>query len=173
MPTAAQNPLASSVAAVFAQNKQTQALARFREIADYCRAHENGRVLRNFIEQDMLEVLIAYHEAKGTLTVLRLPDGAICGVHMWYRCNSDWEFDDVVRWTPDDMEGDAIFMAFLYASERGALKEMVYDFLQKEPDALVKRLITSRFKGGSQQRIDRDVRYLHKILKQNERLCYG
>lgn len=166
------NPLAAQVAVALGSGNQPEAVARFAEIADFCRAHETGRVLANY-RDGALELLIAYHEAKGTLTVIRNRAQEIVGVHLWYRCTSEIDWDWVLQWQPDEPKGDAIFMAFLFCTEPGALTEITLDLIRREPDVLVKRLITSRFKAGGQQRIDRDVRYLHKILTLNERLRHG
>jgi hypothetical protein len=62
-------------------------------------------------------------------------------------------------------DGDAIFMAFLFASNTSAWKQMLLKFIELEPDCLIKKLLGVRLRKGSPTRVKYSTKIFTKILK--------
>ena len=84
---------------------------------------------------------------------------------MWYNCDYTWDFSFIENWEEDKEDGDTIFMAFLFAESNDVMKELIHDFIDKEPDMLIKNLVAMREKGGYPRRVDVSKKYFSKILK--------
>jgi hypothetical protein len=56
-------------------------------------------------------------------------------------------------------------MAFLFASNMDAWKQMVLKFIELEPDCLIKKLIGVRHRKGSPTRVEYSTKLFSKILK--------
>ena len=58
------------------------------------------------------------------------------------------------------------FMAFLFPNIHDEIDwGKGYDFMDKEPDMLTKKLVGQRMKGGDTKRVDISRKYFSKILK--------
>jgi hypothetical protein len=89
----------------------------------------------------------------------------IQGVFMWYNCHKDDQWSFVYNWDEDKKDGDAIFMAFLFASNTDAWKQMLLKFIEIEPDCLIKKLIGVRHRKGNPTRVEYSTKLFTKILK--------
>jgi hypothetical protein len=138
------NPLLQSVQIALQNKTQTNAMSMMDEVVRFCEEHENGKVFDGWDHQDEL--------------------GAIKGVFMWYNCNEDdgWHF--INKWQPDREDGDSIFLAFLFAKDTEAFKDLTLDFLTKCPEALEKKKLGLRYRSGFPKRVTYDNRLFKKIL---------
>ena len=134
-----------------------------KSIVGYCIRKENGKVFEG-MDEDTISTMVAYHYFKKTISVIR--DGEeVVGVHMWYNCNYTDDFSFIENWEEDRKNGDTIFMAFLFAESNDVMKELIHDFMDKEPDMLTKKLVAMRERGGYPRRLDISRKYFTKILK--------
>ena len=136
---------------------------KVKDIVGYCIRKENGKVFDDW-DKDVITTMVAYHLAKDTISVVYEGDEVV-GVHMWYNCNYDDGWDFVMDWEEDDLDGDTIFIAFLFASDTEALKKMTLKLIEKEPDVLTKKLVTLRYRNGEPTKVDMTTKYFSKILK--------
>ncbi|MHC4315793.1 MAG: hypothetical protein ACYSW3_25400 [Planctomycetota bacterium] len=161
------NPVLNSAVAALKSGKQPHFNAYVNSIVDYCIENENGKVFQDW-DRETLEQLVAYHQAKGTLIALADDDAKIQGVFMWYNCDSDDQWSFVYNWDKDKPNGDAIFMAFLFASSKSAWKQMLLKFIEREPDCLCKKLLGVRERKGFPTRVEYTTKVFSKILKAKE-----
>ena len=157
------NPLLQSVQIALQNKTQTNAMSMMDEVVRFCEEHENGKVFDGW-DEELIRLMVAYHWAKKTLIVHQDELGAIKGVFMWYNCNEDdgWHF--INKWHPDREDGDSIFLAFLFARDTPAFKELTLDFLTKCPEALEKKKLGLRYRSGFPKRVTYDNRLFKKIL---------
>jgi len=135
-----------------------------KKITEYCIKKENGKVFPNETKET-INAIVFYHIAKETIIIEKDQEGNVVGVVMWYNCNYDdgWEF--IREWTEDRQEGDAIFIAFLFAESREILKALTLNLISVEPNVLIKKLIGIRQRRGVPVKIDLSVKYFNKLLK--------
>jgi len=133
------------------------------EVVQFCKDHENGKVFDGW-DEELIRLMVAYHWAKKTLIVHQDELGGIKGVFMWYNCNEEdgWHF--INKWHPDREDGDSIFLAFLFAKDTPAFKELTLDFLNRCPEALEKKKLGLRYRSGFPKRVTYDNRLFKKIL---------
>ena len=133
------------------------------DIVGYCLRKENGKVFEG-MEEDTITTMVTYHMFKKTISVI-YEDKKVVGVHMWYNCDytDDWTF--VENWEEDKKDGDTIWLAFLFGDSNEVMKELILDFIKKEPDVLAKKLVAIREKQNIPTRIDVSRKYFSKILK--------
>lgn len=133
------------------------------DIVGYCLRKENGKVFEG-MEEDTITTMVTYHMFKKTISVI-YEDKKVVGVHMWYNCDytDDWTF--VENWEEDKKDGDTIWLAFLFGDSNEVMKELILDFIKKEPDVLTKKLVAIREKQNIPTRIDVSRKYFSKILK--------
>lgn len=157
------NPLLQSVQIALQNGTQTNAISAMDEVVQFCEEHENGKVFDGW-DKELIRLMIAYHWAKKTLIVHQDEVGAIKGVFMWYNCNEDdgWHF--INKWHPDREDGDCIFLAFLFAKNTPAFRDLALDFLSQCPEALEKKKIGLRYRSGFPKRVTYDNRLFKKIL---------
>jgi hypothetical protein len=158
------NPVLNSAVAALNSGNQPHFVSFVDKVVAYCKEHENGKVLDGW-EDEALRSLIAYHQAKGTLVVMSDDEADIQGVFMWYNCDADDGWSFVYNWNEDAPDGDAIFMAFLYASSTSAWKQMLLKFIEREPDCLTKKLLGVRYRQGNPTRVEYTTKLFSKILK--------
>ena len=158
------NPILNSAVAALNSEKQPHFAAYVDRIVDYCIENENGKVFEDW-DRETLRQLVAYHQAKETIIALWDNENNLQGVFMWYNCNEDDQWSFVYNWDEDKKDGDAIFMAFLFASNTSAWKQMVLKFIQIEPDCLTKKLLGVRLRKGSPTRVKYSTKIFAKILK--------
>jgi hypothetical protein len=108
--------------------------------------------------------MVAYHWAKKTLIVHTHEDGTIRGVFMWYNCNKDDGWDFINSWKSDREDGDSIFMAFLFAEDKDAFKDLTKDFINKCPEVLEKNKIGLRYRSGFPKKIIYTNKLFRKII---------
>lgn len=137
------------------------------KVTDYCIENENGKVLSNW-DRETIRQLVAYHHFKGTLIVLSNGEQEIAGAFMWYNCDAEADWSYIYNWVEDNNDGDAIFMAFLFASSTKAWKEMLIRWIQKEPDCLHKKLIGSRYRKGQPTKVYYTQKVFSRVLKAKE-----
>jgi hypothetical protein len=130
-------------------------------------ALENGKVLQGW-DKDALRQLVAYHQAKGTLIVLSDDQANIQAVGMWYNCDENDDWSMIQNWSADAKNGNAVFMAFLYANSTSAFKQVILKFIEREPDILWKKLIGVRYRKGVPTRTEYTAKLFSKILKSKE-----
>ena len=133
------------------------------DIVGYCLRKENGKVFEG-MEEDTITTMVTYHMFEKTISVI-YEDKKVVGVHMWYNCDytDDWTF--VENWEEDKKDGDTIWLAFLFGDSNEVMKELILDFIKKEPDVLTKKLVAIREKRNIPTRIDVSRKYFSKILK--------
>mgnify|MGYP003118400022 CR=1 FL=1 len=136
---------------------------KIKDIVGYCIRKENGKVFDNW-DEDIITTVVAYNLAKKTISVI-YEGKKVVGVHMWYNCNYDDQWDIITDWKEDNRNGDAIFLAFLFAENREILKKLTLDLIEKEPDVLTKKLIGIRHRHGVPTKVNLSLKYLKKILK--------
>lgn len=158
------NAVLNAAVAALNSGMQPEFVSYVDRIVDYCIENENGKVLDGW-DREALRQLVAYHQAKNTLIVLADGDSNIQGVFMWYNCNKDDQWSFVYNWDEDNPSGDAIFMAFLFASSTSAWKQMLIKFIQLEPDCLWKKLIGVRYRKGNSTRVEYTTKIFSRILK--------
>lgn len=134
------------------------------DIVGYCIRKENGKVFEG-MEKETITTMVAYHMFKKTISVI-YEGKEVVGVHMWYNCNYEDDWDFIENWEEDKKDGDTIWMAFLFAESNDVMKALIHDFMDKEPDMLTKNLVAIREKnGGMTDRIGISRKYFSKILK--------
>jgi len=158
------NPVLNSAVAALESGNQLDFVAFVDRVVDYCIENENGKVFQDW-DKETLRQLVAYHQAKGTLIVLSDKEQSIQGVFMWYNCDSDDRWSFVHNWEEDKPMGDAIFMAFLFASSLNAWKQLLLKFIEREPDCLTKKLLGVRLRRGEPTRVNYTTKLFTKILK--------
>jgi hypothetical protein len=158
------NPVLNSAVAALNSKEQPHFTAYVDRIVDYCIENENGKVFEDW-DKETLRQLVAYHQAKGTLIALADDEANIQGVFMWYNCDKDEQWSFVYNWNEDKKDGDAIFMAFLFASNTSAWKQMLLTFIEREPDCLTKKLLGVRHRQGKPTRVEYTTKLFAKILK--------
>ena len=133
------------------------------DIVGYCLRKENGKVFKG-MDEETITTMVTYHMFKKTISVI-YEDKKVVGVHMWYNCDytDDWTF--VENWEEDKKDGDTIWLAFLFGDSNEVMKELILDFIKKEPDVLTKKLVALREKQNIPTRIDVSRKYFSKILK--------
>jgi len=157
------NSLLQSVQLALQNAEQKEALVYIDKVVDFCIKKENGKVLDGW-PRDLIQLLVAYHMAKNTILIDAGKDEEIQGVYMWYNCNEEDDWSFVQSWLPDQEDGDAIFMAFLYASDNEAFKRLTANFILKCPEVTTKKLIGIRHRQGAPTRITYTPKLFNKIL---------
>ena len=157
------NPILQSVQVALQNGTQAEAIAEIDKIVDFCIEHENGKVLDGW-SRELIQLLVAYHMAKDTLIVDYDDADNVIGMGMWYYCNEDDDWFFIQNWEPDDKDGDAIFIGFLHALDSSTFKNITRNFLFRCPDALHKKLIMMRHRGGSPTRVEHTRKLFNKIL---------
>lgn len=157
------NPLLQSVQIALQNAEQKEALAFIDKVVDFCIAMENGKVLDGW-PRDLIQLLVAYHMAKDTFIVEQDAEGTILGVFMWYNCDEedDWLF--VQNWEADNPDGDAIFMAFLFAIDTNTFKQLTHNFIIKCPEVMQKKLLGIRYRNSAPTRVVYSTKLFNKIL---------
>jgi hypothetical protein len=158
-----QNPLLQSVQLALHNGSQAEAIELIDKVVDFCIKHENGKVLDGW-PRDLIKLLVAYHMAKDTILIDAGKDEEIQGVYMWYNCNEDDDWSFVQNWLPDQEDGDAIFMAFIYASDNEAFKRITANFILKCPEVTTKKLLGIRHRQGTPTRVTYTPKLFNKIL---------
>ncbi len=139
------NPLLQSVQIALQNAEQKEAIAFIDKVVDFCIAMENGKVLDGW-PRDLIQLLVAYHMAKDTFIVEQDEDGKILGVFMWYNCDEDDDWFFIQNWTPDREDGNAIFLAFIFAENNTAFKGITRQFIAMCSKFAEKKLISIRQK---------------------------
>lgn len=160
-----ENPLLSSVQLALQNATQVEAIQLIEDVTDFCIAHENGKVFYNW-DRDVIKLMVAYHLAKDTIGIVSEKDGSISGVHMWYNCNYDDDWNFVLQWEPDREDNDSIFMAFLFASSPKSFKKLTEAFIKEYNRQGPKKLIGIRQRGeGTPTRVEYKEKLFKKILE--------
>ena len=157
------NPLLQSVQLALHNGAQAEAIAFIDKVVDFCIAKENGKVLYGW-PCDLIQLLVAYHMAKNTFIVEQDEDGKIIGVFMWYNCDEDDDWFFIQNWTPDREDGNAIFLAFIFAENNTAFKGITRQFIAMCPEFAEKKLISIRHRQGAPTRITYTPKLFNKIL---------
>ena len=146
------NPLLQSVQIALQNAEQEEAIAFIDKVVDFCIARENGKVLDGW-PRDLIQILVADHMSKDTFIVEQDEEVNILGIFMWYKCDEDEDWFFVKNWTADNPDGNAIFMAFLFASDNQTFKQMTHDFIIKCPEVMHKKLLGIRHRNGAPARV--------------------
>jgi hypothetical protein len=127
---------------------------------------ENKYVLEHF-PPDVIKTLIAYHYLKNTL-IYHTSEGKVDGLFLWYRCNEQWTWDDIVEWTHDDPKGTCFFLAFLWA-KGSALRQMTLQLIDRQQEVIRGKLYGCRERDDGPTVVEYDQRLLVKILQNHGR----
>lgn len=157
------NPLLQSVQIALQNAEQKEAIDFIDKVVDFCVEHENGKVLAGWPE-DRIQLLVAYHLAKDTFISEQDADGNILGIFMWYNCNEDADWNFVQNWEADYTDGNAIFMAFLFANNTETFKKMTNDFISKCPEVMQKKLLGVRYRNQKPTRVEYTPKLFNRIL---------
>ena len=157
------NPLLQSVQIALQNAEQKEAIDYIDKVVDFCIEHENGKVLDGW-PRDLIQLLVAYHIAKDTILIETNKDEEVTGVYMWYNCDEDDDWFFVQQWMPDREDGNAIFMAFLYASDNESFKRLTANFILKCPEVTTKKLLGIRHRNGEPTRVTYTNKLFNKIL---------
>jgi hypothetical protein len=158
------NPLLQSVQLALHNGAQAEAIELIDKVVDFCIKHENGKVLDGW-PRDLIQLLVAYHMAKDTILVDQEQDEEIQGVYMWYNCDEEDDWSLFKAGLPDQEDGDAIFMAFIYASENDSIQGVLQsNFILKCPEVTTKKLIGIRHRQGAPTRVTYTPKLFNKIL---------
>jgi len=157
------NPLLAQVLQAIKANTQKSAISFFNEVVDYCESRETGKMLPD-CPRSRKVALIAYHFAKGTLATSRDPNGEINGLLMWYRCKPGTERKVVKDWLTDTDDFNFLF-AYAYSDGDKALRSLILNTIQIDPDCLVSDLVWYRHKGKKRREVKTDIKFIHKALK--------
>lgn len=157
------NALLQSVQLTLQNNQQKEAIDFINKLVDFCIEHENGKVLASWPEEQ-IKLLVAYHLAKDTLLFEQDDEGNIQGVFMWYNCNQDDGWGFIQNWDPDDLDGDSIFMAFLFASNTDTFKRMTQNYIIKCPEVMQKILLGIRYRKHRPTKVTYTPKLFNKIL---------
>jgi hypothetical protein len=133
------------------------------KIVGYCIRKENGKVFDDWGE-DIITTMVTYHMMKKTISVVYDGDEVV-GVHMWYNCNYDDGWDFIKNWEEDKPNGDTVFLAFLFADNKEAMRKLTIDLIEREPDVLTKNIISIRQRNGGPERVEYSLKFLKKLLK--------
>ena len=159
------NPLLQSVLLALQSGEQKTYIRFIEDVVSFICNEKNNEVLDDW-EPEALRQLVAYHLAKGTLIVGADEEGEINSCLMWYRCNEDDDWSIVTDWKEDKSNGNALFLAFLYADTKEAFKYLTRRLMQMEPNWEQKALIGLRSKNGNQPtRMDYPKTLFKKILQ--------
>tara|TARA_B100000519_G_scaffold157989_1_gene139628 strand:+ start:26 stop:523 length:498 start_codon:yes stop_codon:yes gene_type:complete len=139
----------------------------FDQLYEFTTASEENAYVLDHFEPKVVRLLIACHYLKNTL-IYHTANGKIDGLVMWYRCNDQWDWDDIVNWTPDDPEGNCYFLAFLWA-KGNALRRMTLELIDRQPEVIRGRLFGCRERQDGPRVVEYDQRLLVKILQKNGR----
>ena len=157
------NPLLQSVQIALQDAQQKEAISFIDKVVDFCAENENGKVLSGWPE-DLIQLLVAYHIAKDTFIVEQDKEGQIMGLGMWYNCEEDADVSFIENWTLDDKDANGIFIGFLHASSTEIFKKITHRFLRVCPEAMHKKIIMMRYKGGKPRRVESNYKLFNKIL---------
>ena len=157
------NPILQSVQIALQNGTQAEAITEIDKIVDFCIEHENGKVLDGW-SRELIQLLVAYHMAKDTLLVERNEEGNVLGLLMWYTCDEDDDWLFIQNWTPDREDGNAVFMAFLFAEDSESFKELTRNFIFKCPEVMHKKLLGIRYRSGAPKRVEYTTKLFNKIL---------
>ena len=157
------NPLLQSVQLALQNATQKEALVYIDKVVDFCIEKENGKVLHGW-PRDLIQLLVAYHMAKDTITTEQDEEGNILGVLMWYNCDEDDDWFFVQNWEADREDGNSIFMAFLFAEDNQSFKKMTHNFIVKCPEVMHKKLLGIRHRRGIPTRVEYSTKLFNKIL---------
>ena len=157
------NQLLQSVQLALQSATQTEALAYIDKVTDFCIEQENGRVLPDWPRKS-IRLLVAYHLAKDTITVVHDADGDVAGTMVWYRCNDDDGDSFFLNWEADREDGNAIFGALLFAKNTETFKEIFRSFTAKCPEVAYKKFIGLRRRAGGERRVEYPTKFFNKIL---------
>ena len=157
------NPLLQSVQLALQNATQKEALVYIDKVVDFCIEKENGKVLDGW-PRDLIQLLVAYHIAKDTITTEQDAEGNILGVLMWYNCDEDDDWFFVQNWESDKEDGNAIFMAFLFAEDNQSFKKLTHNFIIKCPEVMQKKLLGIRYRQGAPTRVVYSTALFNKIL---------
>jgi hypothetical protein len=133
------------------------------KIVGYCIRKENGKVFDDWGE-DIITTMVTYHMMKKTISVVYDGDEVV-GVHMWYNCNYEDGWDFIKNWEEDKPNGDTVFLAFLFADNKEAMRKLTIDLIEREPDVLTKNIISIRQRNGGPERVEYSLKFLKKLLK--------
>jgi hypothetical protein len=133
------------------------------KIVGYCIRKENGKVFDDWGE-DIITTMVTYHMMKKTISVVYDGDEVV-GVHMCYNCNYDDGWDFIKNWEEDKPNGDTVFLAFLFADNKEAMRKLTIDLIEREPDVLTKNIISIRQRNGGPERVEYSLKFLKKLLK--------
>ena len=139
----------------------------FDQLYGFTTANENNAYVLDHFEPSVVKTLIAYHYLKKTL-IYHTSEGAVDGLLMWYRCNEQWDWDDIVEWTPDDPNGNCYFLAFVWA-KGNALRRMTLELIDRQPEVIRGRLFGCRERHNGPRVVEYDQRLLVKILQNHGR----
>ena len=139
----------------------------FDQLYEFTTASEENAYVLDHFEPKVVRLLIACHYLKNTL-IYHTANGKIDGLVMWYRCNDQWDWDDIVNWTPDDPEGNCYFLAFLWA-KGNALRRMTLELIDRQPEVIRGRFFGCRERQDGPRVVEYDQRLLVKILQKNGR----
>tara|TARA_R110000772_G_scaffold85176_1_gene179220 strand:+ start:78 stop:560 length:483 start_codon:yes stop_codon:yes gene_type:complete len=157
------NPLLQSVQVALQNAEQKEAIDFINKVVDFCIEHENGKVLAGWPE-DLIQLLIAYHIAKGTFVVKQDERGEIEGLCMWYNCDEKADYSFIDNWEMDDKDAGGILIGFLHATNTEVLKEITRKGLEVCPEAMQKKLIMMRHRSGAMKRVESNYKLFNKIL---------
>lgn len=157
------NPLLQSVQLALQNATQKEAIAYIDKVVDFCIEKENGRVLPD-LSRECIQLLIAYHMAKDTITVVHDANENIAGTMVWYNCNDDDDDSFFLDWEADREDGNAIFGALLFAKNTETLKEIFRSFILKCPEVTYKKFIGLRRRAGGDRRVEYPAKFFNKIL---------
>ena len=157
------NPLLQSVQLALQSATQTEALAYIDKVADFCIEQENGRVLPDW-PRESIRLLVAYHMAKDTITVVHDADGDVAGTMVWYRCNDDDDDSFFLNWEADREDGNAVLTALLFAKDNNTFKQIIRNFISKCPEVTYKKIMGFRYRSGVNTRVDYTFKLFNKIL---------
>jgi hypothetical protein len=157
------NSLLKSVQVALQNAEQKEAIDFIDRVVDFCVEKENGKVLAGWPE-DRIQLLIAYHIAKDTFIVDQDQEGNIQGVFMWYNCNEGDGWNFVQDWESDDLDGDAIFMAFIFAANTETFKKLTHNFIIKCPEVMQKQLLGIRYRNNKPTQVKYTPELFNRIL---------
>ena len=111
-----------------------------------------------------MRLLVAYHIAKDTFIAEQDAEGNILGIFMWYNCNEDADWNFVQNWEADDPDGNAIFMAFLFADNTKTFKQITNNFISKCPEVMQKELLGVRYRKNKPTKVKYTPELFNRIL---------
>jgi hypothetical protein len=157
------NPLLQSVQLALQNATQNEALVYIDKVVDFCIEKENGKVLDGW-PRDLIQLLVAYHMAKDTFISEQDAEGNILGVFMWYNCDEEDDWFFVQNWESDKENGNAIFMAFLFAEDSKSFKKLTHNFITQCPEVMQKKLLGIRYRQGAPTKVVYSTALFNKIL---------